>query len=276
MQERHTGHARPRGQRLAIFLIGFALSGFFDGILLHQILEWHHLLSGIDRVAADLRLQIAADGFFHAAMYLVLTWGLALLVRHRHARALPWRAVLGTALYGFAAWHALDALLSHWILGIHRIRMDTANPLAWDLAWLAVFGLGPFLLGRWLLRTASGHPPGPGRGHATLALIALAATAAALNVQPLFGRAPTTLTVVMAPGKSFADAGAVLDAAGARLLWMDRSGGAYVVRAEGGISLMALLRSGAMYASGAGAVGGCGGYFVEPSSESRGRPARPA
>jgi uncharacterized membrane protein len=25
--------------------LGFALGGFFDGILLHQILQWHHLLS---------------------------------------------------------------------------------------------------------------------------------------------------------------------------------------------------------------------------------------
>lgn len=26
-------------------VLGFALSGFFDGVLLHQILQWHHLLS---------------------------------------------------------------------------------------------------------------------------------------------------------------------------------------------------------------------------------------
>ena len=47
--------------------LGFALGGFFDGVLLHQILQWHHLLSlvpGMD----DLRLQILWDGYFHAAM----------------------------------------------------------------------------------------------------------------------------------------------------------------------------------------------------------------
>lgn len=26
-------------------IIGFALGGFFDGILLHQVLQWHHLFS---------------------------------------------------------------------------------------------------------------------------------------------------------------------------------------------------------------------------------------
>lgn len=28
-------------------LLSVALSGFFDGILLHQVLRWHHLLSGV-------------------------------------------------------------------------------------------------------------------------------------------------------------------------------------------------------------------------------------
>ena len=30
--------------------VGLSLGGFFDGILLHQILQWHHLLSGVDAV----------------------------------------------------------------------------------------------------------------------------------------------------------------------------------------------------------------------------------
>ncbi len=59
-------------------LLGLALGGFFDGILLHQILQWHHLLSlvpGID----DMRLQILWDGYFHLLMYVlaaVALWGL--------------------------------------------------------------------------------------------------------------------------------------------------------------------------------------------------------
>lgn len=31
--------------RLWGILLGLSLGGFFDGILLHQILQWHHLLS---------------------------------------------------------------------------------------------------------------------------------------------------------------------------------------------------------------------------------------
>ncbi|MER9844263.1 DUF2243 domain-containing protein [Mesorhizobium australicum] len=40
-----------------------------DGIVLHQILQWDHLLSGLAGPAgSDLRFQIMADGRFHLFM----------------------------------------------------------------------------------------------------------------------------------------------------------------------------------------------------------------
>nr|WP_247878984.1 DUF2243 domain-containing protein [Azospirillum brasilense] len=58
------------------YLLGFALGGFFDGILLHQVLQWHHLLSAVESSAVrDIRVQILADGLFHAAMYVVAAVG---------------------------------------------------------------------------------------------------------------------------------------------------------------------------------------------------------
>ena len=65
-----SARAEPVG---AAFLLGFALSGFLDGILLHQILQWHHLLSALE---GDLRFQVVADGWFHVAMYAVAAAGL--------------------------------------------------------------------------------------------------------------------------------------------------------------------------------------------------------
>jgi uncharacterized membrane protein len=37
--------ARPRGLLSAGVVLGVALGGFFDGVMLHQVLRWHHLLS---------------------------------------------------------------------------------------------------------------------------------------------------------------------------------------------------------------------------------------
>ena len=95
--------------------LGFALGGFFDGILLHQILQWHHLLSGLPQAAADLRFLILTDGLFHLAMYLVAALGLLWLWRGRAAVLAPAAARLGLAwgLIGFGSWHIIDALLSH-------------------------------------------------------------------------------------------------------------------------------------------------------------------
>jgi uncharacterized membrane protein len=56
-------------------LLGVAFGGFFDGILLHQILQWHHLLSLIPAVT-DLRTQVLWDGYFHLLMYVLAMMGL--------------------------------------------------------------------------------------------------------------------------------------------------------------------------------------------------------
>ncbi|MFN4099033.1 MAG: DUF2243 domain-containing protein, partial [Pararhodobacter sp.] len=67
MQEPSPGPDRRTRLRHGSFWLGFALGGFFDGIVLHQVLQWHHLLSGYapSDTATDLRFQILADGLFH-------------------------------------------------------------------------------------------------------------------------------------------------------------------------------------------------------------------
>ncbi|PZN29727.1 MAG: DUF2243 domain-containing protein, partial [Proteobacteria bacterium] len=69
--------AEAIGRTWAGYLLGFALGGFFDGILLHQILQWHHLLLGVDaEPLQDIRVQILADGLFHLLMYGIALVGL--------------------------------------------------------------------------------------------------------------------------------------------------------------------------------------------------------
>lgn len=249
-------------------LTGFALGGFFDGIVLHQVLQWHHLLSAVDTPAlADLRMQVLADGLFHAAMYVVAVAGLALLLSRRATvPADPPGLLAGDLLLGFAAWHTTDAVLSHWVLGLHRIRMDVAVPLAWDLAWLAAFGLLPALLGAWLLRRGRRRPgpgggpgrgagvdPSPGRteapgrpagptaregrpsGGAWIAALAVVTTAAALaSAVPVAGGGVDTgqAIVLRAPGVTPAEALARLADADARLVWLDGRASVFVVQAD--------------------------------------------
>jgi uncharacterized membrane protein len=66
-------------------LFGLGLGGFFDGIVLHQLLQWHHMLTSAgyppDSVR-NLELNVFWDGVFHASTYVFTALGLAILWRY--------------------------------------------------------------------------------------------------------------------------------------------------------------------------------------------------
>lgn len=231
-------------------LLGFALGGFFDGILLHQILQWHHLLSLVPGMV-DLRVQILWDGYFHALMYGLAALALWGLWRAR-GQAAAAAATLGMVLAGFGAWHVVDALLSHWLLGIHRIRLDSPAPLAWDLGWMAGFGVVPILIGWRLLRR-------PGRGGPPPAVLvsvlgAIAALGGIWAAQPPEGQ--PFATIVFAPGVQPEDALARAGLGDAQVVWMDPLSQVTVARLGDG-NPWPLYLAGALLVSGAGTPPGC-------------------
>lgn len=214
----NAGQDAPQMRRVwtAAFALGFAIGGFFDGILLHQILQWHHLLSGLDG-GPGLRGQILADGLFHLAMYGVGAIGLALLWQARSHLDGPMagRTALSGGLIGFGTWHILDGILSHWLIGLHRIRMDTAAPLAWDLLWFFAFGIGFVAAGLWVARKRRSLP-----AHTTSILIAAVMIGTAiLNAFPVVSRADGAMRVaVLMPGVPAGRALERLVEVGARLI----------------------------------------------------------
>jgi uncharacterized membrane protein len=237
------------------YLLGFALGGFFDGILLHQILQWHHLLSAID--PDNARFQVAADGYFHALMYVIAAVGLWMLATAKQGTR---RLLLACILIGFGIWHGVDAVLSHWTLGIHRIRMESANPLFWDLMWLVVFGLAPLVAG-WLVRRKSG---GDGNGElrsASTARVMVALLVAAAGFQALRPQGGAFTTVLFAPGTGQAHVMKAVTSVDGQLVWTDRTGELVVVRLSGSVSGWRLFREGAILVSGAGLPPGCFDYL---------------
>lgn len=232
------------------YLLGFALGGFFDGILLHQILQWHHLLSAVG--PEDVRFQVAADGYFHALMYAVAAIGLWLLAT---TSRISQRLLFATILVGFGLWHVVDAVLSHWVLGIHRIRMDTDNPLVWDVSWLAIFGLLPLVAG-WLMRHSNGGDGSDSsRGTTSRALVALFVVG--MGVQSLRLQGSEFTTVLFVPGTGQADVLRAIASVDGELVWTDRTGEVVVIRIGGDASGFRLFRKGAILVSGAGLPPGC-------------------
>lgn len=236
-------------------VLGFALGGFFDGILLHQILQWHHLLSLVPGVA-DLRAQVLWDGYFHALMYLIAAIGLWGLWKARgQAGAIRGRPLIGALLVGFGLWHVVDSVLSHWLLGIHRIRVDSPDPLFWDLVWFFGFGVAPGLVGWALVRGGSGGA-GAMRG-ATVSLLALTiatAGAGAWAMRPPPDQPLTT--VVLRPGIGSAQIFGMLASLDARLVWTDPAMGVLVIDVAPS-ERWRLYAHGALLVSGSGLPAGC-------------------
>ena len=73
---------------IAAVLLGVGLGGFFDGIVLHQILQWHHMISTLTppNTLDDLELNTLGDGMFHAATWIVTVAGVIALMSANGAR----------------------------------------------------------------------------------------------------------------------------------------------------------------------------------------------
>ena len=152
-----------RTPRAPALLWGLGLGGFLDGIVLHQLLQWHHMLTSTGehpaRTVAGLETNTLADGFFHLATWICVAVAMALTVRawQRGALAPPWRIHGGMLLVGWGAFNLVEGLVDHVILGIHHVRDDLGGPLGWDLAFLALGAL-QVAAGLALARTAQRVP----------------------------------------------------------------------------------------------------------------------
>lgn len=130
-----------------VVLLGIGLGGFFDGIVLHQILQWHHILSEVESptTVSGIQLNVLADGLFHVATYITTVAGVALV--WNAARGMrgtwSWLVLLGGVLIGWGAFNLVEGTINHHILQIHHVRPGP-NQLAWGLGFLA---LGAVMLG---------------------------------------------------------------------------------------------------------------------------------
>jgi uncharacterized membrane protein len=140
------GGSAVRAARLPGLLLGLGFGGFVDGIVLHQILQWHHMISdtpGHSVTTLDgLQANTVADGLFHLGTWvLVFVGALTMFASWRAGRLAPtWRFQIGLLVAGWGVFDVVEGLVDHQILGIHHVRDDLGGPLLWDLGFLG-FGL---------------------------------------------------------------------------------------------------------------------------------------
>ena len=145
-------------------LLGIGLGGFVDGIVLHQILQWHHMLTSAGYPAdsvPNLTLNTFFDGLFHAATWVATAIGLVVLHRALRRGAL-WSGerLLGGMTIGWGGFNLVEGVVDHHILGLHHVKESAANPLVWDLGFLA-FGAALVLIGVALARRGAARTAAP-------------------------------------------------------------------------------------------------------------------
>jgi uncharacterized membrane protein len=141
-------------------VLGLGLGGFVDGIVLHQIVQWHNMGSAVlpPTSMEAMKRNMAWDGLFHAAVWLLTLAGVHLLLRDaRRGRPLPGHAAFsGQLLLGWGIFNLLEGIIDHHLLALHHVRDMPAHVPLYDWLFLAVGGVGFVALG-WRLARGAGQ-----------------------------------------------------------------------------------------------------------------------
>jgi uncharacterized membrane protein len=145
-------------------LLGIGLGGFVDGIVLHQILQWHAMVSA-ELTPADLisaKVNMVWDGVFHLGMWGFTLAGVATLWRAaRHGPIVGEGGRLVAAMFlGWGLFNIIEGLIDHHIFGLHHVRDFVPSRTPWDLWFL---GISAVLCGLSVGRALRGPRPPDGR-----------------------------------------------------------------------------------------------------------------
>jgi uncharacterized membrane protein len=141
-------------------LLGVGLGAFVDGIVLHQLLQWHSMLSSqlppTDLVA--LKVNMVWDGVFHAFAWATTAAGVLTLYRAARRNTQSWSAAAfgGALLSGWGLFNAVEGVIDHHLLELHHVHPGEGQ-LAWDLGFVAL-GVVQVLAGALLIRRGASAP----------------------------------------------------------------------------------------------------------------------
>lgn len=119
-------------------VLGIGQGGFFDGIVFHQLLQWHHMFSELapDTTVGGLELNTIGDGLFHLFDWVMTLVGLGLLwYAVKQQVALSTSTLVGALLVGAGAFNIVEGLIDHHLLGIHHVKPGD-HQAVYDMAFL--------------------------------------------------------------------------------------------------------------------------------------------
>jgi uncharacterized membrane protein len=125
----------------AATILGIGLGGFADGILLHQILQWHNMLSAKlppEASTVNKSVNMFWDGIFHFFTLLVTLVGVIRLwrVSKNKGAAKSGTLLAGGMLLGWGVFNLVEGIIDHQILKLHNVRELTRSPEGWNIGFL--------------------------------------------------------------------------------------------------------------------------------------------
>jgi uncharacterized membrane protein len=143
-------------------VLGIGLGGFADGILLHQIAQWHNMGSAVvpPVTMETMSLNMMWDGLFHAATWTITLIGVYMLWLAARAHELPTRAsaFTGQMVFGWGLFNLVEGVIDHHVLSLHHVRDLPFHQPAYDWLFLAIAGVGFMVIG-WLLQRSRPTSP---------------------------------------------------------------------------------------------------------------------
>jgi uncharacterized membrane protein len=130
----------PVPMMMASIVLGIGLGGFVDGIVLHQLLQWHQMLSRQlpPLTLAAKNVNMFWDGVFHAFTLVVTLVGVIMLwrVSLRQYTDRSGRLLASGLALGWGIFNIVEGVIDHHLLHLHNVREVSANPDLWNYAFL--------------------------------------------------------------------------------------------------------------------------------------------
>ena len=133
--------------------------GAMDGIIFHQLLQWHSVVMETNRSG-----QIISDGIFHFSVTIALVTGgfILWLAGNPSDQNQGIKQVFSLFLIGTGLFNLIEGVINHHILQIHRVKPGDPNALSYDIAFLLI-GVILFLIGVFMKKSADQYGTGKGR-----------------------------------------------------------------------------------------------------------------
>jgi uncharacterized membrane protein len=126
----------------ASIVLGIGMGGFFDGIVLHQMLQVHEMLS--NKIPATeyigKSINMFWDGIFHFFCMIVVLIGIILMWKLLYRKDVDRSGKLfgGGLLLGWGVFNIVEGIIDHQILKLHNVIELAANHDIANFSFLGV------------------------------------------------------------------------------------------------------------------------------------------